>query len=84
MKTIGLIVLLLATTMLTPARKNLQAAGTAHRTDKSATKLFEPQREALDKAKGVGKTVEQASQEREESAEKAPATKRQTALAWKG
>ena len=73
MKTIGLIVLLLATAMLTACEEKPYKPPVPHtEPDKSATKLFEPQREALDKAKGVGKTVEQASKEREESSDKAP------------
>ena len=73
MKHIGLIVLLLATALLTACEEKPYKPPVPHtEPDKSATKLFEPQRDALDKAKGVGKTVEQASQEREESAEKAP------------
>lgn len=35
------------------------------------TKLFEPQREALEKAKGVEKTLEQAGQAQQEAARKA-------------
>ena len=72
MKTIGLIVLLLTTTLLTACEEKPYKPPVPHtEPDKSATKLFEPQRAALDKAKGVGKTVEQASQEQKEAAEKA-------------
>ncbi|MDD5328718.1 MAG: hypothetical protein PHX38_01850 [Sulfuricella sp.] len=39
--------------------------------DKPAVKLFEPQREALDKAKEVGKTLEQAGRDRGKAAEEA-------------
>jgi outer membrane biogenesis lipoprotein LolB len=73
MKHIGLIVLLLATALLTACEEKPYKPPVPHtEPDKSATKLFEPQREALDKAKGVGKTVEQASQEQKEAGEKAP------------
>ncbi len=73
MKHIALIVMLLATAMLTACEQKPYQPPVPHtEPDKSATKLFEPQREALDKAKGVEKTVEQASQEREEAAGKAP------------
>lgn len=72
MKTIGLIVLLLATAMLTACEEKPYKPPVPHtEPDKSATKLFEPQREALDKAKSVGKTVEQASEEQKEATEKA-------------
>lgn len=73
MKHIGLIILLLTATLLAACEQKPYQPPIPHtEPDKSATKLFEPQREALDKAKGVGKTVEQASQEREESTEKTP------------
>ena len=72
MKHIGLIVLLLATALLTACEEKPYKPPVPHtEPDKSATKLFEPQREALDKAKGVGKTLEQASQEQKEATEKA-------------
>jgi hypothetical protein len=72
MKHIGLIVLLLTTALLTACEEKPYKPPVPHtEPDKSATKLFEPQREALDKAKGVGKTVEQASQEQKEATEKA-------------
>jgi len=72
MKTIGLIVLLLTTALLTACEQKPYQPPVPHtEPDKSATKLFEPQREALDKAKSVGKTIEQASQAREEAAGKA-------------
>ena len=72
MKHIGLIMLLLTATLLAACEQKPYQPPTPHtEPDKSATKLFEPQREALDKAKGVEKTVEQASQEREEAAGKA-------------
>lgn len=73
MKHIGLIALLLAMALLAACEQKPYQPPVPHtEPDKSATKLFEPQREALDKAKGVEKTVEQASQEREEAAGKAP------------
>ena len=73
MKHIGLIVLLLATALLAACEQKPYQPPVPHtEPDKSATKLFEPQREALDKAKGVGKTVEQASEEQKDAAEKAP------------
>jgi outer membrane biogenesis lipoprotein LolB len=72
MKHIGLIVLLLATALLTACEEKPYKPPVPHtEPDKSATKLFEPQREALDKAKSAGKTLEQASQEQKETAEKA-------------
>ena len=72
MKYIGLIVLLLATATLAACEEKPYKPPVPHtEPDKSATKLFEPQREALDKAKGVGKTVEQASEEQKEATEKA-------------
>lgn len=72
MKHIGLIVLLLTATLLASCEQKPYQPPVPHtEPDKSAAKLFEPQREALDKAKGVEKTVAQASQEREESADKA-------------
>jgi len=68
MKTIRLIVLLLATALLAACEQKPYQPPVPHtEPDKSATKLFEPQREALDKAKGVGNTVEQAGREREEA-----------------
>ncbi len=39
--------------------------------DKPAAKLFEPQREALDKARQAGKTLDQAGRERDKAAEEA-------------
>ena len=72
MKFIGLLVLLLATPLLTACdEKPYKPPVPNTEPGKSATKLFEPQRDALDKAKGVGGTLEQASQEQKESAEKA-------------
>ena len=72
MKYIGLIVLLLTTALLTACEEKPYKPPVPHtEPDKSATKLFEPQREALDKAKGVGKTVEQAAREQAEATEKA-------------
>ena len=72
MKHIGLIVLLLTVTLLAACEQKPYQPPVPHtEPDKSAAKLFEPQREALDKARGVEKTVGQASQEREESADKA-------------
>jgi hypothetical protein len=72
MKHIGLIMLLLTATLLAACEQKPYQPPVPHtEPDKSAAKLFEPQREALDQAKGVEKTVGQASQEREESADKA-------------
>jgi len=72
MKATGLIVLLLTTALLAACEQKPYQPPVPHtEPDKSATKLFEPQREALDKARGVGKTVEQASQEQKEATEKA-------------
>ena len=72
MKATGLIVLLLVTALLAACEQKPYQPPVPHtEPDKSATKLFEPQREALDKARGVGKTVEQASQEQKEATEKA-------------
>ena len=72
MKYIGLIVLLLTTALLTACEEKPYKPPVPHtEPDKSATKLFEPQREALDKAKGVGKMVEQAAREQAEATEKA-------------
>jgi len=68
MKHIGLIVLLLTTTLLAACEQKPYKPPVPHT---EPDKLFEPQREALDKAKGVGKTVEQASQELKEATEKA-------------
>lgn len=42
-----------------------------HSGEKAAAPLFQPQRDALDAAKGVGQTVEQGAKAREEAAEKA-------------
>jgi hypothetical protein len=42
-----------------------------HSGDKTAAPLFQPQREALDTAKGMGQAVEQGAKAREEAAEKA-------------
>ena len=71
MKYIGLIVLLLTTSLLTACEEKPYKPPVPHtEPDKSAVQLFAPQREALDKAKGVGKTVEQASQEQKEAGEK--------------
>ncbi len=56
MKHIGLIVLLLTTALLAACeQKPYKPPVPQTEPDKSATKLFEPQREALDKACGVGK-----------------------------
>ena len=72
MKHIGLIILLLTATLLAACEQKPYQPPVPHtEPDKSAAKLFEPQREALDQAKGVEKAVGQASQEREESADKA-------------
>lgn len=72
MKHIGLIVLLLTTALLTACEEKPYKPPVPHtEPDKSATKLFEPQREALEKAKGAEKTIEQAGRDREEAAKKA-------------
>jgi hypothetical protein len=72
MKHIGLIALLLTTALLAACEeKPYKPPVPQTEPDKSATKLFAPQRAALDKAKGVGKTLEQASQEQKEATEKA-------------
>ena len=72
MKHIGLIILLLTATLLAACEQKPYQPPVPHtEPDKPAAKLCEPQREALDKAKGVEKAVGQASQEREESADKA-------------
>ncbi|HUW51410.1 MAG TPA: hypothetical protein VMV75_10400 [Sulfuricella sp.] len=72
MKHIGLIVLLLAATLLAACEeKPYKPPVPQTEPDKSATKLFEPQREALDKAKGVEKTLEQAAQAQNKAVEKA-------------
>lgn len=71
MKYIGLFVVLLATPLLTACEQKPYQPPVPHtEPDKSATKLFEPQRDALEKAKGVEKTLEQARQERAEATEK--------------
>lgn len=71
MKQNGLIVLLLTTALLAACEQKPYQPPVPHtEPDKSAAKLFEPQREALDKAKGVEKTLEQASQGREEAVQK--------------
>ena len=72
MKHIGLIVLLLTTALLAACEEKPYKPPVPHtEPDKSATKLFEPQREALEKAKGAEKTIEQAGRDREEAAKKA-------------
>lgn len=72
MKHIGLIVLLLSTALLAACEQKPYQPPVPHtEPEKPAAKLFEPQREALDKAKGVGKAVEQASRAREEATGKA-------------
>lgn len=70
MKHTGLIVLL-AAALLAACEEKKPYQPPVPRTDKDQTKLFEPQREALDKAKGVEKTLEQAGRDREQAAEKA-------------
>lgn len=71
MKHIRLIILLLTATLLTACEQKPYQPPVPHtEPDKSATKLFEPQRDALEKAKGVEKTLEQARQERAEATEK--------------
>lgn len=72
MKCIGLIVLLLTAALLAACeQKPYKPPVPQTEPDKSATKLFEPQREALDKAKGVEKTLEQANKAQREATEKA-------------
>ena len=72
MKHAGLITMLLAAILLTACEEKPYKAPVPHtEPDKSATKLFAPQREALDKAKGVENTVEQAGKKLEEAAGKA-------------
>lgn len=72
MKHIGLGILLLSAALLTACEeKPYKPPVPKAEPDKSAVKLFEPQREALDKAKGVERTIEQAGRDREEAAEKA-------------
>jgi len=73
MKYIGQIILLLTATLLAACEQKPYQPPVPHTgQDKSATKLLEPQREALDKAKGVEKAAGQANQEREDAAGKAP------------
>lgn len=73
MKHAGLITLLLATMLLAACEEKPYKAPLPHTgQDKSATKLLEPKREALDKAKSAEKAAGQASQEREDAAGKAP------------
>lgn len=68
MRHIGLIVLLLATVLLAACEEKPYKPPVPHtEPDKSATRLFEPQRQALDKARGVENTLEQASQKREQA-----------------
>lgn len=72
MRRTGLIFSLLAATLLAACEQKPYQPPVPHtEPDKSAAKLFEPQREALDKAKGAEKTIEQAGRDREEAAEKA-------------
>jgi hypothetical protein len=72
MKHLGLIALLLTATLLAACEEKPYQPPVPHtEPDKSATKLFEPQREALDKAKGVEKTLEQAAEAQRKEAEKA-------------
>ncbi|MCE5181347.1 MAG: hypothetical protein LLG15_06055 [Betaproteobacteria bacterium] len=72
MKHIGLIAMLLAATLLAACEeKPYQPPVPRAEPDKPAAKLFEPQREALDKAKSVEKTLEQAAQAQGKAVEKA-------------
>lgn len=73
MKHIGRIVLLLATALLATAceQKPYQPPVPHTEPDKSAAKLFEPQREALGKTRDAEKAVEQSSRELKEATEKA-------------
>ncbi|MDD5240429.1 MAG: hypothetical protein PHG47_01770 [Sulfuricella sp.] len=72
MKHIGLIALLLTTTLLAACeQKPYKPPVPVTEPDKSATKLFEPQRDALDKAKGVEKALEQAAEAQNKAMEKA-------------
>lgn len=68
MKQIGLIVLLLATVLLAACEEKPYKPPVPHtEPDKSSARLFEPQRQALGKAKDVENTLEQASQKREQA-----------------
>lgn len=72
MKHIGLIAMLLVTALLAACEeKPYQPPVPRAEPDKSAAKLFEPQRDALDKAKSVEKTLEQAAQAQNKAGEKA-------------
>lgn len=73
MKHIGRVVLLLATALLATAceQKPYQPPVPHTEPEKSAAKLFEPQREALDKAGDAGKAVEQSNRKLKEATEKA-------------
>ena len=68
MKHIGRIVLLLATALLAACEQKPSQPPVPHtEPDKSAARLFEPQREALDKAREAGKAVERSGQEPKEA-----------------
>lgn len=72
MKHIGQTAILLATTLLAACEQKPYQPPVPHAApDKSAAKLFEPQREALDKARGVEKTLEQAAQAQNKAVDKA-------------
>lgn len=72
MKHFGLILLLLTATLLAACEEKPYQPPVPHTApDKSAAKLFEPQRDALDKAKDAGKALEQAAQEQNKATEKA-------------
>ena len=72
MKYFGVMTLLLAAALLAACEQKPYQPPVPHtEPGKSAASLLEPQREALDQAKGVEKTIEQAGRNREEAAQKA-------------